>query len=219
MTEEEFKAKLAEEEDWAPGWEAIDSVFEDLYPGQQPAHYGSLMTARAMFGGDQYLDGFSIYQSPNGYKHLVTYGMTELYAAEEALGGEWNRWGYEMTFKLAEADNEKCMWAIDMLGNLARYTYTKKRFFEPLQFIAGDGTSLCRDRASKITALMAVADTEAQGVDTIYGRTEFIQLVGITQSELEALKADRENAGKLYELMRVENPHLVTDLNREKSYL
>ena len=145
--------------------------------------------------------------------------MTELYADEDALGGEWNNWGYEMTIKLAETDNESCMWAIGMLSNLAYYTYTEKRFFEPFQFIAGDGGSINRDRDSQITALMTVYDTEARGVDTIYGRMDFIQLVGITERELDLLKADRENARVLYERMRAENPHLVTDLNRTKSYL
>ncbi len=219
MDREEFQAKLAENEEWAPGWDAIDGVFEALYPGQQPAHYGTNMVARAIFGGDQYLDGYSIYDSPNGYKHIVTYGMTELYADEEALGGEWNKWGYEMTVKLAETDNENCMWAIDMLSNLARYTYTQKRYFEPFQYVAGDGTSICRGRESKITALLTVYDTEAQAVDTIYGKTEFIQLVGITERELQKLKEDHGNARLLYERMRAENPFLVTDLGRTKEYL
>ena len=58
------------------------------------------MMARAIFGGDCYLDGYSIYDSPKGYKHIVTFGMTELYADEESFGGEWNKWGYEMTIKL-----------------------------------------------------------------------------------------------------------------------
>ena len=145
--------------------------------------------------------------------------MTELYADEEALGGEWNKWGYEMTVKLAETDNENCMWAIDMLSNLARYTYTQKRYFEPFQYVAGDGTSICRGRESKITALLTVYDTEAQAVDTIYGKTEFIQLVGITERELQKLKEDHGNARLLYERMRAENPFLVTDLGRTKEYL
>lgn len=42
-----------------------------------------------MMGGDEYLDGYSIYTSPNGYKHLVTYGMSELYSNEEALENEF----------------------------------------------------------------------------------------------------------------------------------
>lgn len=49
------------------------------------------MTKRAMFGGNQYLDGYSIYDSPHGYKHIVTFGMTELYADESGMGEEWNK--------------------------------------------------------------------------------------------------------------------------------
>lgn len=219
MTKEEFLIKAKEQEDWAPGWDIIDSVFEDLYPNQEPEHFATEITSRSIFGGDDYLDGYSIYTSKEGYKHIVTYGMTELYANEEFFGGKWNKWGYEMTIKLAEKDTQDCMWAIDMLSNLARYTFEEERFFEPFQFISGNGKSICLDRDSKITALMTIEDTQAKGLDTIYGRTDFIQLVGITEQELDKLKEDRENAKKLYELMKMDNPNFVLDLNRTKSYI
>lgn len=219
MTVEEFRERLETEEDWAPGWDAIEGAFECLYPGQDPYHYATNVAVRAIFGGDQYLDGYSIYTSPKGYKHIVTFGMTELYADEKALGEEWNKWGYEMTIKLKEEKPEDCLWALDMLANLARYTYTQERYFEPFQYIAGNGTSLHIGTDSQITALMTVYDTEAQTQDTIYGKTEFIQLVGITEQELNALKEDRENAKKLYELMKQDNPDLLTDMSRTKSYL
>lgn len=218
MTVDEFRKKHEEVEDWAPGWDAIDEEFSRLYPGQEPSHYATNITSRAMFGGDQYLDGYSIYTSPKGYKHIVTYGMTELYADEEALGGEWNKWGYEMTIKLPETDAENCIWAIDMLSNLARYTYTSERFFEPFQYIAGNGTSLHVGTESEITALMTISDTEAQTLNTLYGETQFIQLVGITQRELEALIDNHENVHKLYELMKQDNPDFLTDMTRTKSY-
>lgn len=67
---------MEEDEDWAPGWDIIDNEFERLYPNQVPIHYGTNMSSRAMFGGNNYLDGYSIYTSPKGYKHIVTYGMT-----------------------------------------------------------------------------------------------------------------------------------------------
>lgn len=219
MTLEEYKKRASEQEDWAPGWEAIDEVFDKLYPNQKPAHYGTDLHKRSIFGGDEYLDGYSIYQSPNGYKHLLTYGMTELYTDEKSFGGKWSRWGYEMTIKLEEASNEDCIWAINMLSNLARYTYTKKRFFEPMQFVAGNGTSLHIGVESAITALFIVNDTESEGIDTVHGRVEFMQLVGITQRELEVLKENHAQAGVLVENMKKDNPYLVTDMKRVISYL
>ncbi len=219
MTLEEYKKYSSEHEDWAPGWEAIDEVFDYLYPNQKPAHYGTDLHKRSIFGGDEYLDGYSIYHSPNGYKHILTYGMTELYTNEEIFGGEWSRWGYEMTIKLKEDTNEECMWAINMLANLARYTYTKKRLFEPMQFIAGNGTSLHIGIDSAITALFIVNDTEANGIDTIHGRVEFTQLVGITQRELEVLKENHNQAQIFVENMKKDNPYLVTDMKRTKSYI
>ena len=220
MTKEEFLIRLNEDEEYSPGWQAIDDAFEKLYPGQNPDHFGTIMTSRAIFGGDEYLDGFSVYSSPKGYKHLVSYGMTVLYGDEEAFGGEWNGWGYEMTMKLKEKDTESCMWAIDMMSNLARYTDNAGRFFEPNQYVKGSGTSLHIGTDSLITALLLVNDTEAEPQTSVYGKTEFIQLVGITESEIQAIIDDRNNIPRLIELMKADgNEDLVTDMSRNKSYL
>lgn len=221
MTKEEFLRRIKEDEEYSPGWQAIDDAFAKLYPGQTPAHFGTVLTSRAMLGGNEYLDGFSVYTSPKGYKHLVTYGMTVLYGDEEAFGGEWNGWGYEMTMKLKEDDTESCMWAIDMMSNLARYTYQTERFFVPNQTIRGNGTPLHAGSDSLITALLLVNDTEAETQMSVYGKTEFIQLVGLTQQEINAVDADRSrNIPKLIERMKADgNADLVTDMRRTKSYL
>ncbi len=64
MTKEEFLTRLKEDENYSPGWQAIDDAFEKLYPGQQPEHFGTVLTSRAMMGGDEYLDGFFHIQLP-----------------------------------------------------------------------------------------------------------------------------------------------------------
>lgn len=219
MTLEEFRKHLEEEEDWAPGWNAIEEEFSKLYPKQSPEHFGTEITARAIFGGDQYLDGYSIYSSPKGYQHIVTFGMTNLYAEEEALGGDWNRWGYEMTFKLKEQNTDACLWAMDMLSNLARYTYEKEAYFEEFQYISGDGTPLKKKSKSKLTALFCIQDPELNSLNTLYGKTEFIQLFGILEEELEFLMKKPENASIFYEIVKKTNPDFVTDLYRTESYL
>ena len=55
MTLEEFKKKMEEDDDFAPGWDAIEEAFAELYPGQEPAHFGTSIQTRAIFGGDNYL--------------------------------------------------------------------------------------------------------------------------------------------------------------------
>ena len=100
MTKEEYIKRMKEDDEWAPGWDAIDAEFDRLYPGQEPAHYATTIESRAMFGGVEFLEGFSAFDMGNGCRHIVTYGMTELYADEKAFGGAFSRWGYEMTFKI-----------------------------------------------------------------------------------------------------------------------
>lgn len=220
MTKEEFLTRIKEDEGYSPGWQVIDDAFDAVYPGQEPDHFATLITSRASLGGDEYLDGFSVYTSTKGYKHLVSYGMTVLYADEEAFGGDWNGWGYEMTMKLCEENSRDCMWAIDMMSNLARYTYTTGRFFQSGQYVSGNGTSLHVGTESMITALLLVNDTEVQPQMSVYGKTEFIQLVGITQQELQAIKADKSNVSRLIRRMKADgNADLATDMKRTKSYL
>lgn len=219
MTLEEYKKYANENEEWAPGWEAIDICLEKIYPNQEPHHFATNLVSRAVFGGDSYLDGYSIYQSENGYKHIVTYGLSELYANEESFGGEYSKWGYEMTIKIPANTDDECMWVIDVLSNLARYTFTKERFFEPFQYISGGGNSIKENSGSKLTAFMVVEDTELKGIDTEHGRLDFMQLVGITQRELEMLIEDHNNAEILAEKIKKDNPMMVTDLERTKDYL
>ena len=70
-----------------------------------------------------------------------------------------------------------------------------------------------------ITALLLVNDTEAEPQTSVYGKTEFIQLVGITEAELGAIMEDKNNIPELIERMKADgNVDLVTDMKRSKSY-
>lgn len=218
MTKEEFMKKASQTSDRAPGWDAIDREFSRLYPGQKPMHLGTDMSARAMFGGNQYLDGYSIFDSPKGYQHIVTYGMSELYVNEELFGGEWNKWGYEMTMKIRADDAQQCMWVIHLLAHLARFTYTSKNYFTVNQYLGLGGHAL-NGGDSAITALIVVQDTEALTQDTVYGKTEFLQLVGITQPELLALKQSPERISELVEKLKSKSPDLVTNMERTESLI
>lgn len=221
MTPEEFREK-AQDKEWAPGWDEIENAFKAVYGDQQPEHFGTVITSRAMFGGQEYLDGYSAYQSGKGYSHIVTFGMSELYADEERLGKDFSKWGYEMTIKLRNEAPQDCIWAMNMLGNLARYTFQSERWFEPGQYVgsANNPQSLNLGKPeSKITSLLIVNDTEIPTRQTIYGELAFLQLVGITTNELKAVMDDRSLIPVLLENLKKDYPDLETDMERTKDYL
>ena len=73
MTKEEYIKRMNEEDDWAPGWDAIEEEFERLYPGQNPAEIDEWIFDpqrksgdKIMFEGDtQILILFYVEASPN----------------------------------------------------------------------------------------------------------------------------------------------------------
>ncbi len=224
MTLDEFKEKALDEE-WTPGWTAIDEEFEELYQ-QEPLHFATNMIARAILGGDEYIDGYSVYHSVKGHKHLVTYGMTELYIDEEWLGEEWNKWGYEMTIKWWEEEKDNQNYnklLIDILANFARYTYKQDMPFDPEEVIkcnvAAYLSSLNIDMSTSIVGFITVLDTEVNTIDTIYGKVEFIQLVGVIQEEYDKIIKNKDLISTFILNMKKENPLLITDFKRTKSYL
>ena len=85
--------------------------------------------------------------------------------------------------------------------------------------VPGNGTSIHVGTDSLITALITVDDTIAIAQDTLHGKVRFIQFVGITEQELNAIRADNSNIHKLISLMKQDNPDLVTDMKREFSYI
>ncbi len=219
MTKKEYIKRMNEDKEWASGWNAIEAEFARLYPNVKEAHFATGLQARAMLGGNEFLDGFSVYTSDKGYQHIVTFGMSALYADEEAFGREYSKWGYEMTMKLKEETPNDCIWAMEVLSNLARYTYKSGRYFDPFQCIPGSGVPLHIGTDSMITALITVNDTTAKEQKTPHGKLGFVQLVGITTSELNAIKEDIDIIPKLVKLMKKDNPELVTDMTRTFSYL
>ena len=77
MTREEYAKRMKKHPDWAPGRDAIEAAFAKRYPNTEPVCFESELHDRAAFGGDEYLDGFAVYDTGKGYQHIVTYGMSE----------------------------------------------------------------------------------------------------------------------------------------------
>ena len=124
-----------------------------------------------------------------------------------------------MTMKVRESYAETGTWALNLLAHLARYTFQTGNFFEPGAYIPGDGSSLQPELDSAITGLAIVSDTTVAPIETVHGRVAFLQLIGLTQPELDAITRDPDALTGILERMRAEDPELVLDMRRTKSYI
>lgn len=215
MNLNEYK-NLYEGKDATPGWDAIAARLKEVYGTQEPKHWGTVITH--MLGGPDPIDGISAYQCTDGaidHLHFCTFGYTSLYYDEESVGGDYSRFGFEMTFRLASTlpPSEESIWVCNLLQNLARYVFESGKWFEQYHWIPANGP-IRADSETDIVGLAFLNDPTLKAVDSPHGRVEFIQAFGITQKELDTFKDTKQTAEEIIEFHMKTNPLLVTDLTR-----
>ena len=218
MTKEEYQEKFNEDD--AVVWLAIDEALASIYGKTEPKHYGPLCGIHYIAGGTNPIDGASIYESEKQipHKHSVSYGMSELYYNEDALKQDFSKWGFELTFRIKpfEEDTDEPLWIVGLMNNLARYVFQSGSWFEENQYIPANGP-IRLNTDTEIVGLVFTLDPELGKINTPHGEVSFLQMVGITQTELAYLKANstQEEVEKLINRLKIDNPLLVTDLNRK----
>lgn len=203
--------------DSAPGWDSIDKALKKIYPIQEPKHYAA--TPHYSVGGDDPLDGISIYKAQlNGeeYFHIITYGFSELYYDEEAFGGDYSKFGFELTIRVKpfKLDDEYPFWALNMLQNIARYVFKSGNWFEQYHYMPANGP-LREGCDTELTALAFVTDPELGSIKTLHGEVQFLQIFGLNDFEFNEIKSSGETAENVIEQHRLKNPLLITDLERK----
>lgn len=212
---DKFKKKdnQENEEIKAPGWDAIDAECNRIYPEQKnPKHYAPIIKWR--FGGDSPLDGISAYDSGD-YWHFVTYGLSELYD-KESEDLQYSGYGMEFTFKLKKDNYENeeseitCICGI--LQSLAKITFNNGEIFNPFEYVyTGQTEGIDVKRKSNITGFITVPDDKFKTLNTPNGEVGFVEFVGVTNKEIEAVKNKEIRVKELFE--KIGND--VTDYNRE----
>ncbi len=173
------------------GWDAINAALRALYPGQEPRHYGTPMSHT--LGGDDPLDGISVYwsEAPHPHWHYVTYGFSELYDKQSDDPQE-SGFGFELTFRLAaEAgegrDGAPPTWPLNLLQNMARYVFSSGNVFEAGHHLDANGP-IALDTGTRLRHLAFAADPRLPAIDTPNGRLHFLQMVGLTDDEMAAVR-------------------------------
>ena len=196
----------------ASGWEAIDEALAPLYAGQEPKHYGTLLSYE--LGGPDPLRGISAYKrlKPVPHWHFITYGFTELFE-KESENKEVSGWGFELTMRIkAKPDvEEPPVWTLNFLQNLARYVFSTGNVFQSGDYMNAN-SPIAIEKNTLIRSMVFTHDPELSSIETPNGRVEFLQVVGITDDEELAVKQWRTL--KVLEIFKEHLPLLITDLDR-----
>ena len=194
------------------GWNAIKETFDNIYPEQfEPKHYGTLIKWK--FGGNDPLDGISIYDAGD-YWHFVTFGLSELYE-KETDDLEWSGFGMEFTFKLKkdnyEDEEAEIKGICSILQHISRITFTENTIFQPFEYLyTGQKDGIDIQMKSNITGFITILDPQAGSINTPNGKVDFVQFIGVTDNELQALLHKEINVSDLFEKLGND----VTDYNR-----
>ena len=195
------------------GFDAISNAMRRLYPGQEGSYYGTIIPA--FLGGNDPLDGVEVWKSERGTPrwHYVTYGFTELYAKESDDPTE-SGYGFELTFRLKRSDDEEQppAWPISLLQNLARYVFSSGNVFGPGHHMNANGP-IALETDTKLTALGFRIDPELGELDTPNGHMTFLQVVGLTEGEMDAMMC--WDGQKFLAALAERIPLCVTDLDRD----
>jgi hypothetical protein len=201
-----------DETDEAPGWDAIDAALYPIYGDREPYHIGNVVPYA--LGGPDPIHGISAYKNaqPRPHWHFVTYGFSELWAKESG-DPDVSGFGFELTFRLTCPPRAKKPpnWARNFLQNLGRYVFQTGNAFGvghtmPLNGPIEVGSS------TLLHAVSFIHDPQLLPMATPNGRVEFLQVVGLTLDELQAISS--WNAAAFLELRRRDDPFLLTDLSR-----
>lgn len=194
------------------GWDSIEVEFFRVYPTQvNPKHYAPLIKWK--FGGPDPLDGISVYDAGD-YWHFVTFGLSELYEKENE-NKDISGYGFEFTYKLKKEcyDDEEAeiKSACALLQQLGKLVIVDKAIIKPNEYLyTGQTEGVDSKGRSKITGFITMPDSTVNIINTPNGRVEFLQLIGVTDSELKLVMEKKINVRELYG----EIPSDVTDYTR-----
>jgi suppressor of fused len=198
------------DQELSPGWDAINAALEPLYGATEPLHWGVILHAR--IGGPDYIDGISAYRSPAyaPHWHFITYGFSELYSKESDVP-DVSGFGFELTFRNKSPDAP--MWALGHLQNLGRYVHQTGNAFAAGHYMNLNSAIALRVQTD-IRAITFVHDPQLpETIETPNGSLQFLQVVGITLDELQAIKC--WNSGKFLAAASDYLPGFITDLDRK----
>jgi hypothetical protein len=171
----------------APGWAAIDDALARLYPRQVPHQFASQRAYEP--DAESPLPAIAVYEGRKpDHWHFVTYGLSELFDKSSA-DPEVSGFGFELTLRTPRAPGETVppTWPLRALQGLGRYVLGTGQGLDT-GHCADLGGSIAPGIDSALTCIACVPDPLLGKIYTPFGSVLFLQVVGVTRDELDAMQ-------------------------------
>lgn len=174
-------------DDEAPGWDAINAALRSLYGDQRPRHVGYTPPAAVSAN----LQGCSAFAAGDQW-HYVSYGLSELYHPGPEDDPAFSGWGFELTLRVPRhAEDQPPEWPFTMINEMAKHVTSQRVLLEDGHRIdlraAVTGYPHTHGPDTDLTVFAVTTDPELGTIDTPNGRVTFLQLVGVTAAEKDAM--------------------------------
>ena len=153
------------------------------------------------FGGDEPLDGISVYDAGN-YWHFVTYGLSKI-DKKENDNTNLSGYGMEFTFKLKKDDRMddeiEIIVVCNILQNIAKSTFKNDVIFAPYEYLRSnqnDGIDFKRE--SMLTGFITIPDSSVNTLITENGEVKFIEFLGVKDEELKLIIDKKASVKDIY---------------------
>lgn len=193
------------------GSEQIEYYYDQVYPKKL------VTSVRPMFNMGRYpLDCLVVYDGGD-YWHLVTIGLSEEFYKENGNVG-LSGYGLEFTMKISKScvtgDEEIDYMAKHFYNALCTYAgaikYNGERYKVNEWIMHETPMPIDPLEQSQLTGFITTRDDVFKTTYLLSGYLEFIELVGVTQEELEAIRDKKYSAKEMLDLIGSD----VTDFNR-----
>ena len=147
--------------------------------------------------------------------HYVCFGLSNLYSFQS---GEVSGAGFELTMRAAATSKDGPLdYPVVLLEQIYNYVSTTGATFEHGQSIIGQ-QSVFPDVPSLLYGWGICTDPELGVIETRSGKIAMLQLVGLSQRELEDAQVHK-SCLPVIQRMQFNNRFLVTDYTRKQEYL
>jgi hypothetical protein len=190
------------------GESAIEQALLAAYPGAKPVRFAMPEASKTELAG---CIAIHIAQ-PVPHWLVVSRGFTELDAKVEE-DPNVSGWGFELTCRLpARSEEPDFGWIVSWMQNVSDYLAAQVTVIEAYHHIP----IWKANREDELAALVFVRENELRSTHSRNGSVGFLQMVGLTTGEYDALQA--WDARSLVDLIRKRDPLLLIDAERS-SYM